>query len=80
MAAVVSGIAMVLLVITSLILIVTVLLQPSESNGLGAMAGGSADTFFGKNKASTWEGKLALATKASAAIFIVASLVVAWLG
>ena len=79
MAAVISGIAMVLLVLTSLVLIVTVLMQPGESNGLGAIAGG-AETFFGKNKAKTMEGKLALATKVSAVVFTVMALVVAWLG
>ena len=79
MAAVISGIAMVLLVITSIVLIVTVLLQPGESNGLGAIAGG-AETFFGKNKAKTMECKLALATKISAVVFTVMALLVAWLG
>ena len=47
--AILNGIVTVLLVITALILIATVLLQPGESNGLGAIAGG-AETFFGKNK------------------------------
>ena len=37
--AILNGIVTVLLVITALILIVTVLLQPGESNGLGAIAG-----------------------------------------
>ena len=66
-------------VISALILIVTVLLQPGESNGLGAIAGG-AETFFGKNKAKTMEGKLALATKVSAGVFIVCALIVAVIG
>ena len=79
MAAVISGLAMVLLVLTSLVLIVTVLLQPGESNGLGAIAGG-AETFFGKNKAKSMEGKLALATKVSAVVFIVCALLVAVIG
>lgn len=79
MTAVISGIAMVLLVLTSLVLIVTVLLQPGESNGLGAITGG-AETFFGKNKAKTMEGKLALATKVSAVVFTLMALLIAWLG
>ena len=69
----------ILLVITALVLIVTVLLQPGESNGLGAIAGG-AETFFGKNKAKSMEGKLDLATKVSAVVFIVCGLLVAVLG
>ena len=77
--AILNGIVTVLLVISALILIVTVLLQPGESNGLGAIAGG-AETFFGKNKAKTMEGKLALATKVSAGVFIVCALIVAVIG
>ena len=77
--AIVKGIVTLLLVAAALVLIVTVLLQPGESNGLGAIAGG-AETFFGKNKAKTMEGKLALATKISAGAFIVCALVIAVIG
>lgn len=62
------------MVIAAIILIVTVLLQESESDGMGAISGGS-ETFFGKNKNSTLEGKLALATKISAAVFVALALV-----
>ena len=64
----------ILLVVASLVMIVTVLLQSSESNGLGAISGG-AETFFGKNKAKSIEGKLALITKICAVAFVVLSLV-----
>ena len=74
--AILNGIVTVLLVITALILIATVLLQPGESN---AIAGG-AETFFGKNKAKSMEGKLALATKVSAGVFIICALIVAMIG
>ena len=77
--AILNGIVTVVLVLCALVLIATVLLQPGESNGLGAIAGG-AETFFGKNKAKTMEGKLALATKVSAAAFIVCALVIAMIG
>ena len=77
--AILNGIVTVVLVLCALVLIATVLLQPGESNGLGAIAGG-AETFFGKNKAKTMEGKLALATKVSAAAFIICALVIAVLG
>ena len=77
--AILTGIITVVLVITAVVLIVTVLMQPGESNGLGAIAGG-AETFFGKNKAKTMEGKLALATKISAALFIVCALALTVLG
>ena len=64
----------ILLVVASLVMIVTVLLQSSESDGMGAISGG-AETFFGKNKAKSIEGKLALITKACAIVFVVLSLV-----
>ena len=77
--AILNGIVTLVLVVTAVVLIVTVLLQPGESNGLGAIAGG-AETFFGKNKAKTMEGKLALATKISAGVFIVCALIIAVIG
>ena len=63
----------ILMVIASLVMIVTVLLQSSDDNGMGALTGGS-ETFFGKNKNSTLEGKLALATKISAGVFVLLAL------
>ncbi len=74
--AVITVLVTILLVVAALVLIATVLLQPGESNGLGAIAGG-AETFFGKNKAKSMEGKLALATKISAVVFTVCALVIA---
>jgi len=68
-----------MLLVSSLILIGTVLLQPGEKAGLGSIAGG-AETFFGKNKARSFEGKLALATKISAGVFTVMALVLVFLG
>lgn len=65
---------LILMVIAAIVLIVTVLLQSSESDGMGALAGGS-ETFFGKNKNSTLEGKLALATKISAVVFVLLAVV-----
>ena len=77
--AILNVVVTILLVITAIILIATVLLQPGEQSGLGAIAG-CAETFFGKNKAKTMEGKLALATKVSAGVFIVCALVIAMIG
>ena len=74
--AVVTVLVTILLVVAALVLIATVLLQPGESNGLGAIAGG-AETFFGKNKAKSMEGKLALATKISAGVFTLCALIIA---
>ena len=61
------------LVITAIVLIISVLMQQGNSAGLGAISGG-AETFLGKNKAKSYEGKLELATKASAAVFVVLAI------
>ncbi|MBQ8136231.1 MAG: preprotein translocase subunit SecG [Clostridia bacterium] len=64
----------ILLIISSIVLIVSVLMQSSDTDGMGALTGGS-DTFFGKNKNSTLEGKLALITKISASVFVVLAII-----
>ena len=61
------------LVICAIVLIVSVLMQQGNSAGLGAIGGG-AETFLGKNKAKSFEGKLELATKVSAAVFVVLAI------
>ena len=63
----------IVLVITALFLIVTVLLQSSEENGLSALSGQS-ESYFSKTKAKTMEAKLALGTKIAAAVFVVLCL------
>lgn len=69
----------ILLLIASLIMIVTVLLQSSERSGLGAVSG-AAETFFGKNKAKGMDAKLALLTKICAGVFVALSIVMMFLG
>ena len=64
----------ILLFITALVLIVTVLLQESKQNGVGAISG-AAETFFGKNKAKGLEAKLALITKVCAIAFVVLAII-----
>ena len=63
----------VVLIIAALFMIVTVLLQSSDEDGIGALSGRS-DSYFSKAKAKTFEAKLALGTKIAAAIFIVLSI------
>ena len=63
----------IILIISSLVMIVTVLMQSGQAQGLGSIAGG-AETFFGKNKARSVEGKLALLTKICAGVFVAMSL------
>ena len=63
----------ILMVVAALVMIVSVLLQSSESDGMSALSGGS-ETFFGKNKNNTLEGKLAMATKVSSIVFVVVGI------
>ncbi len=63
----------IVLIVSSLVMIVTVLLQSGQTQGLGSIAGG-AETFFGKNKAKSVEGKLALLTKICAGVFVAMSM------
>jgi len=63
----------IVLIITALFMIVTVLLQSSEEDGLSALSGKS-DSYFSKAKSKTLEAKLALGTKIAAAVFVVLSI------
>ncbi len=69
----------ILLILASLVMIVTVLLQSSESDGMGAISGNN-DSFFGKAKNAAFEAKMALATKVSAVVFVVLALVMIFVG
>ena len=57
-------------------LIVVVLLQSGKAGLSGAISGG-AETFFGKYKARSFEGKLNRLTKISAVAFIVIAVILA---
>ena len=70
----VSIIIDIILILVSIVLIVTVLMQEGQRQGLGAIGGG-AETFFGKNKAKSMEGRLQRYTKIAAAVFIVLAIV-----
>ena len=63
----------IVLILISIVLIVTVLMQEGQRQGLGAIGGG-AETFFGKNKAKSMEGRLQRYTKIAAAVFIVLAI------
>ena len=64
----------ILLAIDCIVLTAQVLLQEGKSAGLGAIAGG-ADTFWGQNKGRSKEGKMVLATRISAILFLVLAIV-----
>ena len=63
----------IVLILISIVLIIAVLLQQGQRQGLGAIAGG-AETFFGKKKAQSYEGKLLLFTKITGTVFIVLAI------
>ena len=63
-------------VVASLFLILVVLLQSGKSAGLSGAIAGGADTFLSKNKAKSWDAKLARWTKWVAIGFMVLSLVI----
>ena len=63
-----------LYVVICIALVVVVIMQEGKSAGLGAISG-MAETYWGKNKGRSIEGKLEFATKILAVLFIVISLV-----
>ena len=64
----------ILFVIVCIVLSVVVLLQEGKS-GLGSLAGGNnSETFWGKNKGRSAEGKLATITKVLAVVFLLLAL------
>ena len=69
----------VVIILASLVMIVTVLLQSSNVKGLGAVAG-QLDSYFSKNQAKTVEAKLALGTKIAATVFVVACVLFVMFG
>lgn len=67
---------MVLLAIASLILIITILLQSSNSDGMSGTIGGGAEQLFGKKRSSGYEALLKKISAIVAVLFIVLSLVI----
>lgn len=61
--------------ISGLAVTVIVLLQSGKSAGLSGAIAGGVDTFLSKNKAKTWDSKLAKLTKWVALLFVVLTLV-----
>lgn len=62
-------------VLAALFLTFVVLAQSGKSAGLSGAIAGGADTFLSKNKAKTWDSKLAKLTKWVALLFVVLTLV-----
>ena len=65
----------ILYVLICIALVVVVIAQEGKSAGLSGAINGVADTYWGKNKGRSMEGKLELMTKILATAFIVLSVV-----
>lgn len=60
-----------LFILVCIFMTVLVLMQESKQNGLSGAISGAADTYWGKNKGRSMEGKLVKFTKILAVAFIV---------
>jgi preprotein translocase subunit SecG len=61
-------------VVIAVVLIASILLQPSKTEGFGNGLSGSVDTFYSKNKPKTAETVLARITIGSALMFAVVAI------
>lgn len=65
-------------IFVAIVLIVIVLLQSGKSFGLSGSIAGGAETFFGKNKGRTLDALLSKLTTIFAVIFLITSIVLAF--
>ena len=72
--AVLKMILTVIFIIISIALTVIILMQEGKSAGLGAISG-AADTYWGKNKGRSMEGKLVTFTKILAVLFVIIAII-----
>jgi len=68
-----------LLIVSSIILIASILLQSGKSAGLSGSIGGGAEQIWGKNKARDYDDKFDKITKVSAIAFLISALLLAFL-
>lgn len=67
----------ILILVSSIALIISVMLQEGSEEGLGAIGGGASESLFGGNRGTTREDMLKRVTVISAVIFIISALVLA---
>lgn len=68
-------IATVIFIVLCIALVILVMLQESKNTGLTETVSGMADTYWGKNKGRSMEGKLVKWTTVLAVIFFVLTIV-----
>ena len=64
----------ILLLLSAVFLVIAVLMQSGKDKGMGAIGGGSSETYFGKNKGKSSDKKLSLITTIVAIVFAVIAL------
>ena len=67
---------MIIMVIICIILIASILLQSSNSDGLSGSIGGGAEQLFGRKKSRGYEGILSRISTICAVLFIILSIVI----
>lgn len=67
---------MIVLLVASVILIISILLQSSNSDGLSGAIAGGAEQLFGKKKSKGYDALLSKVTTVCAIIYIVVSLAI----
>ena len=67
---------MVILLLASIVLIVSILLQSGNSDGLSGSIAGGAEQLFGKRKSKGYDALLAKITTIGAIIYIIVSLAI----
>ena len=65
----------IVLIIDCIACVIVVLMQEGKSAGLGSISGASTDTYWGKNKARSQEGRMKMFTVIAAVVFFVISIV-----
>lgn len=74
-----STIITVFLILSSLVLIASILMQSGKSAGLSGSIGGGAEQLWGKNKARDYDEKFDKITKISAVVFMLSALLLAYM-
>ncbi|BES65733.1 preprotein translocase subunit SecG [Gottschalkiaceae bacterium SANA] len=65
----------IIIIVASLGLIATILLQEGKQAGMSGAIGGGAEQIWGKNKAKSYESKLEKVTSGLAIVFLLSTLI-----
>ena len=60
----------IVILVMSIFLVATILLQSSKDHRMSGTIAGGAETFFGKSSADKWDKKLSILTTVVAVIFV----------